>query len=117
MVPRDSQSDHFTKTLSKLLFSRLNISMGTVGLGFSESMPPLQAPKPKPASSVEGLCMEHFSIDGQAPKYYAFLSFDNSGSVATYNTFCNSGGVSIPIEYSGVDHSLICSVSSEQFKV
>lgn len=92
-------ADHFTKILPKLLFSRLNISMGTVGLGFSE------APKPKPASSVEGLCMEHFSIDGQVSKYHAFLSFDNSNSVATYNTFCNSGGVSIPIEYSGVDHS------------
>ena len=108
-------ADHFTKILQKLIFSRLNISMGIVGLGFSESMPPLQAPKSKPTLSMDGLCIEHFSIDGQSSKYHSFLPFDNSRSIASYNAFCNSGGVTIPIEFSGMDYSLICSVSSEHY--
>ena len=86
--------------------------MGTVGLGFSESMPPLQAAKSKP---MDGLCVEHFSINasGQFSKYHSFLPYDNSRSVAAYTAFCDSGGVTIPIEYSGMDYSLVCSVSSE----
>ena len=90
-----------------------NISMGTVGLGFSEGMPPLQAAKSKPVASMDGLCVEHFSINGQLSKYHSFLPYDNSRSVAAYTAFCDSGGVTIPVEYSGMDYSLVCSVSSE----